>query len=108
MPDSTVTRHTKYRHPEKYMQSTLKKSPRSSEKLLTEQDLCFEYMLNIVRLKQGFTQADFEARTRLPFHTIEGKLNKTVEDGLMNVIDGEYTTTKKGWAFLNDVMEQFL
>ena len=108
MPDGTVTRHTKYRHPEKYMQSALEKSPRSSEKLLTEQDLCFEYMLNIVRLKQSFTQADFEARTRLSFQLIEGKLSKTIEDGLMKVIDGEYTTTKKGWAFLNDVMEQFL
>ncbi len=108
MPDGTVTRHTKYRHPEKYMQSALEKAPRSSEKLLTEQDLCFEYMLNIVRLKQSFTQADFEARTRLPFQIIEGKLNKTVKDGLMKVIDGEYTTTQKGWAFLNDVMEQFL
>jgi len=108
MPDGTVTRHTKYRHPEKYMQSTLEKAPRSSEKLLSEQDLCFEYMLNIVRLKQSFTQADFEARTRLPFQIIEKKFNKTMEDGLIQEIEGEYTTTQKGWAFLNDVMEQFL
>jgi len=108
MPDGVVTRHTKYRHPEKYMQSALEKAPRSSEKVLTEQDLCFEYMLNIVRLKQSFTQVDFEARTRLPFSTIEKKLSKTIEDGLMEVLEGKYSTTEKGWAFLNDVMEQFL
>jgi oxygen-independent coproporphyrinogen-3 oxidase len=108
MPDGVVTRHTKYRHPEKYMQSALEKAPRSSEKVLTEQDLCFEYMLNIVRLRESFTQADFEAKTRLPFRTIEEKLNKTIEGGLMKMHEGKYSTTEKGWTFLNNVMEQFL
>ena len=108
MPDGKVTRHTKYRHPEKYMQSALESAPRSSEKVLTEQDLCFEYMLNIVRLKQSFSSIDFEARTRLSFSKIEEKLDKTIKDGLMKEVDGEYSTTQKGWAFLNDVMEQFL
>jgi oxygen-independent coproporphyrinogen-3 oxidase len=108
MPDGNVTRHTKYRHPEKYMQSALESTPRSTEKALTEQDLCFEYMLNIVRLKQSFTSADFETRTRLPFTSLEKKLDKTIKDGLMKVVEGEYITTEKGWAFLNDVMEQFL
>jgi oxygen-independent coproporphyrinogen-3 oxidase len=108
MPDGTVSRHTKYRHPEKYMQMALENTPRSSEKVLTEQDLCFEYILNIVRLKQSFNKADFEARTRLPFSKIEESLNKTVKSGLMTLVDGEYSTTEKGWAFLNDVMEQFL
>ncbi len=108
MPDGSVTRHTKYRHPEKYMQEALENTPRSSEKVLTEQDLCFEYMLNIVRLKESFTKADFEARTRLPFEKIEDRLSRTVENGLMQVVEGEYSTTEKGWAFLNDVMEQFL
>jgi len=108
MPDGSVTRHNKYRHPEKYMQNALQGEPRSNEKLLHENDLCFEYILNIVRLKQSFTKEDFEARTRLPFTSIEAKLNKTIGDGLMKVTEGRYATTKKGWAFLNDVMEQFL
>jgi oxygen-independent coproporphyrinogen-3 oxidase len=86
----------------------LENTPRSSEKVLTEQDLCFEYILNIVRLKQSFNKADFEARTRLPFGNIDKNLNETVKSGLMTLIDGEYSTTEKGWAFLNDVMEQFL
>jgi len=108
MPDGMVIRHTKYRHPEKYMQSALEQHPRSSEKVLTKQDLCFEYMLNIVRLKQSFSALDFEDRTRLPFSNIKKKLDKTIKGGLMKVVDGKYSTTEKGWAFLNDVMEQFL
>ncbi len=108
MPDGSITRHTKYRHPEKYMQMALENTPRSSEKLLTEQDLCFEYMLNIVRIKQSFTRTDFETRTRIPFTNIEERINKAINNGLMQVVEGEYSTTKKGWAFLNDIMALFL
>jgi len=108
MPDGTVSRHTKYRHPEKYMQSALQSEPRSSEKLLSESDLCFEYILNIIRLKQSFTKDDFEARTRLSFVSIEPKINKAIENRLMQYENESYTTTEKGWAFLNDVMALFL
>ncbi len=108
MPDGTISRHTKYRHPEKYMQTALQGKPRSNEKLLSESDLCFEYILNIVRLKQSFTATDFEARTRLSFSSIEPKINKAIESGLINLTEGKYATTEKGWAFLNDVMEIFL
>ncbi|MEE9310529.1 MAG: radical SAM family heme chaperone HemW [Cocleimonas sp.] len=108
MPDSTTTRHTKYRHPEKYMQSALEGAPRSSDKLLAEQDLCFEFMLNIVRLKQSFNAQDFETRTRLPFNQIEDQLSLCIKDELMVLTEGEYSTTVKGWSFLNDVMAQFL
>ncbi|MCF6189193.1 MAG: radical SAM family heme chaperone HemW [Cocleimonas sp.] len=108
MPDGTVSRHTKYRHPEKYMQTALQGAPRSSEKLLSESDLCFEYILNIIRLKQSFTKDDFEARTQLSFTSIDPKINKAIESGLINVTEGSYATTEKGWAFLNNVMEMFL
>ena len=108
MPDGTVSRHTKYRHPEKYMQSALQSDPRSSEKVLKEADLCFEYILNIVRLKQSFTKEEFEARTRLSFSSIETKLNQAIDNDLMKEAEGEFSTTPKGWAFLNDVMEIFL
>ncbi len=108
MPDGSTSRHTKYRHPEKYMQMALLGQPRSSTKELSKQDLCFEYILNIVRLKQSFTKIDFEKRTRLPFSYIEKKLEETIVKKLMRLENGKYSTTEKGWAFLNDVMAQFL
>lgn len=108
MPDAKISRHTKYRHPEKYMQTALAGEARSSEKNLSEQDLCFEYILNIVRLKQGFNKTNFEINTRLPFSSIEEKLIKTIKTGLMEKVGDEYKTTEKGWAFLNDVMAEFL
>jgi len=109
MPDGSTSRHSKYRHPEKYMEMALLGKARSTTKQLTEQDLCFEFILNIVRLKKkSFTKNDFEARTRLQFNAIESNLDETIKEGLMQKIDDQYSTTEKGWAFLNDVMEKFL
>jgi len=109
MPDGTTSRHSKYRHPEQYMEKALQGDARSTTKELNEQDLCFEYILNIVRLKQKrFTKNDFETRTRLQFRAIESNLEKTIKAGLMQNINGQYSTTEKGWSFLNDVMEKFL
>ena len=109
MPDGSTSRHSKYRHPEQYMQKALQGEARSTTKQLNAQDLCFEYILNIVRLKErGFTKSNFEERTRLEFNTIESNLEKTIKAGLMQKVDEQYSTTTKGWAFLNDVMEKFL
>lgn len=108
MPDGQITRHSKYRHPEKYMETALKGEARSSEPKLDKKDLCFEFLLNAIRLKQGFSKELFEARTLMPFSSIQSELNKSIDDGLMEVVDENYVTTEKGWLFINDIVERLL
>ncbi len=108
MPDGVITRHGKYRHPEKYMQEALEGKPRSQEKTINEKDLIFEFMLNAIRLKQGFTKEIFENRTFLDFSTIQSKIDKLIDDKLLIKADKKYQTTPKGWAFINTIIEQFL
>jgi len=108
MPDGEITRHTKYRHPETYMENAFAKKVRSSEKMLREEDLIFEFMLNLMRLKQGFTKELFEARTFLPILKIENRLSELIKEGLMQNNKGLYSTTDKGWLFVNDIVNHFL
>ena len=108
MPDGEISRHTKYRHPETYMENALAKKARSSEKRLREEDLIFEFMLNVMRLKQGFTKELFEARTFLPISKIENQLSELIKEGLMQDNKGLYSTTDKGWLFVNDIVNHFL
>ena len=108
IPEGKVTRHTKYRHPEKYMESTLTQDIRSSEKRLTKEDLIFEFMLNVTRLKEGFSKELFEARTLLPISNIEPTLIELTEEGLMEKNNNFYITSPKGWLFVNDIVNRFL
>ena len=108
MPDGIITRHSKYRHPNKYMQEALNGTPRSQEKTLNQKDLIFEFMLNAIRLKQGFNKEIFEHRTFLNFSSIQSKVDKLIDDGLLIKVDQQYQTSNKGWAFINSIVESFL
>ena len=108
MPDGEITRHTKYRHPETYMGNALATKARSSEKRLTEEELIFEFMLNVMRLKQGFSTELFESRTYLPISKIETRFSELIKEGLIQKNKGLYATTDKGWLFVNDIVNHFL
>ena len=110
-PDGTITRHTKYRQPAEYINQASKREPRSSTTLLTKKELPFEFMLNALRLKQGFSSDLFEQRTRLNFSEVEPMIQQAIEKQLMIKDENKrehFRTSKKGWEFLNDVMEMFL
>jgi len=108
MPDSSITRHTKFRHPEEYMQQALENQARSTEKPLKKDDIIFEFMLNIARLKSGFTAELFEQRTWLAFPEIEEKLESLIKDGLILKTEDHYKPSDKGYLFVNDIVNRFL
>ena len=72
------------------------------------ENLSFEFMLNTLRLKQGFNLDLFERRTGQPTHIIEQQLQQAQDLGLLSIEGKEVTPSKKGYNFLNDLIEQFL
>lgn len=108
MPDGSITRHTKFRHPEEYMNKAINTSARSTEKLLSKKDVIFEFMLNIARLKEGFTKELFEERTWVNFDDIEQRLNILIDNGLLSFEEKHYKPTDKGYLFINDIVNHFL
>lgn len=108
MPDGSITRHQKFRHPTKYMTQALLGEARSSTNTIDEKDRTFEFMMNALRLKEGFTKELFEARTHLTLDDLNSKLETALERGLLNVNNERYSASTKGWSFLNDLIEVFL
>lgn len=108
MPDGSITRHTKFRHPEKYMTNALNNQARSTEKPLSKDDIVFEFMLNIARLKSGFTAELFEQRTWLSFTEVESKLDNLISEGLMKKVQHQFKPSDKGYLFVNDIVNRFL
>jgi oxygen-independent coproporphyrinogen-3 oxidase len=76
--------------------------------VVSAQDLPLEFMLNALRLQNGFTLDLFEAHTDLPFSTVAKQIESLHAKGLLEVTDDRIKTSPKGMQFLNSVLEEFL
>jgi|SRR5579863_4257022 len=71
-------------------------------------DLPFEFMLNALRLNEGFTVGDFRRRTGLEMASVEGKLAEGEARGLLASRADGWHPTELGRRFLNDLQLSFL
>jgi oxygen-independent coproporphyrinogen-3 oxidase len=71
-------------------------------------DLPFEFMLNALRLNEGFASADFEARTGLGMSAAAPTLNAALARGLVQATADGWRPTELGSRFLNDLQASFL
>lgn len=107
-PFGQVTRHQKYRQPAQYLQQIAQGQARSETQILKSDDLKFEFMLNALRLKAGFSLDLFTERTGLSPETLQTPLAFAEEKGWLTIQDQQVRTTELGWQFLNTVIQLFL
>ena len=106
--ESSVQRFAKHRHPKRYLQGLRTGDWRAETRLLSEDELVFEFFLNQLRLKQGLSINDFQARTGLPWTAVESRVQKAVDRNLLHIQDGRVSPTSLGWRFVNDIQQMFL
>jgi oxygen-independent coproporphyrinogen-3 oxidase len=103
-----IVRQVRYREPQLYMQQAMKGEPVTQSDEVSRQDLPFEFMLNALRLKEGFALSDYMERTGLALTSIQQGLKTAQEQGL---IDRDWTRvwpTQRGLDFLSDLQSLFL
>jgi oxygen-independent coproporphyrinogen-3 oxidase len=71
-------------------------------------DLPFEFMLNALRLNEGFSMADYQERTGLGADSVEVKIAAGLGRGLLESRTGGWRPTELGRRFLNDLQASFL
>jgi len=71
-------------------------------------NITFEFMLNSLRLKDGFNVELFETRTGQPFQVLSSKLDIAIDLGLIQIQKKWIKPTTKGFNFLNELQEIFL
>ena len=71
-------------------------------------DLPFEFMLNVLRLNEGFANRDFEARTGLSVEAFTVPMRESAARGLIAATDDGWQPTDLGRRFLNDLQARFL
>jgi oxygen-independent coproporphyrinogen-3 oxidase len=71
-------------------------------------ELPFEYMLNVLRLKEGFTLSQYGERTGLSISAIQRGLAQAEQNGLLSRDLRRVWPTAKGLDFLSDLQTLFL
>jgi putative oxygen-independent coproporphyrinogen III oxidase len=99
-----VTRHERIKQPRDYLS---KESTLASDTIIPAAELPFEFMLNALRLVEGFDIALFE-RTGLPWTAVESSLKKAEDARLVERDWKRVRPTERGRHFLNDLLGLFL
>ncbi|MCU0976945.1 MAG: radical SAM family heme chaperone HemW [Steroidobacteraceae bacterium] len=71
-------------------------------------ELPFEFMLNALRLLEGFTLGDFEQGTGVPASAVAPTLESLGRRGLVERAGDRYRPSSLGFRFLNDLQAAFL
>ncbi len=103
-----VLRRWKLKHPAAYLAQAGTAAVIGADTVIPPAQLPFEFMLNALRLREGFTLARFEARTGLPRTVIDAPLRRAIAEGWLIADDGGIVPTESGLRFANDVMSLFL
>jgi putative oxygen-independent coproporphyrinogen III oxidase len=103
-----VVRQIRRRDPAAYLAGAEAGSALASESEVARRELAFEFMLNALRLKEGFALARFGERTGLPLSAIEAPLAEAERRGLITRDLQHVVPTPHGFDFLNDLLELFL
>ena len=103
-----VVRQVRWREPGAYMAQTEAGQAMSNDEEVPRARLPFEYMLNALRLREGFALADFSARTGLPLSAMAKPLAQAESRGLLASDLARVWPTERGFDFLSDVQALFL
>jgi putative oxygen-independent coproporphyrinogen III oxidase len=103
-----VVRQVRYRDPARYMAQALAGAPIAQDEEVAREQLPFEFMLNVLRLREGFELARFSERTGLPVSAIQRALDEAERRGLVERDWQWVRPTARGFDFLNDLQSLFL
>jgi putative oxygen-independent coproporphyrinogen III oxidase len=103
-----VLRQMRWKHPKAYLENVAGGKPIQESNEVAAADLPFEFMMNALRLADGFHPGLFEARTARPLDLILPQLKAAEAEGLLEVSSEKIAPTLKGRRFLNVLLERML
>jgi oxygen-independent coproporphyrinogen-3 oxidase len=100
-----IARTSKPKHPEHYLKT---RQQINNSKFIPVPELPLEFMMNRLRLKNGFSRKSYVTATGLPFDSLEPALTKLIKRGLIIENRQHYKCSEQGWNFLDDILECFI
>ena len=103
-----MTRESRYKNPKQYVEKVSTQNMIESETIIHENDLAFEFMMNHLRLIDGFSIQSFEEKTGLNISAIDKELKAALDKKLITMDHEVIKPTLLGQRFLNDLLGIFL
>ncbi|MGU9957437.1 MAG: radical SAM family heme chaperone HemW [Arenicellales bacterium WSBS_2016_MAG_OTU3] len=106
-----ILRRSKSKHPTRYIKQWQNNSTiaiETNERILDAGETVFEFMLNALRLSDGFSYACFEQNTGLSITSIDKKITELVKQNFLENKTHRIKTSDNGFLFLNEVLQNFL
>jgi putative oxygen-independent coproporphyrinogen III oxidase len=103
-----IERRARHKHPRTYMEGAGTMQAIQEQRTLGVQELPFEFAMNALRLRDGFTCAQFETRTGLAMSTLDGPLAEARKLGLIEQVVDRVRPSEAGYRYQNRLFELFL
>ncbi len=103
-----IVRMVRHREPKLYMARAMEHAAVAQSHEVSRAELPFEFMLNALRLKEGFALSWFADRTGLPLSSIEDALTQAEGQGWLHRDLVKVWPSEKGFDFLSDLQALFL
>lgn len=103
-----VVREMRYKQPKQYMEEALARRAVQARQAVTARDAGFEFMMNALRLTDGFEAGLFAERTGVPLNAVLRELEEAERRGLIVRDHQRIAPTPLGRRFLNDLLQIFL
>ena len=100
-----IIRTVKPKSPEQYLSDIHKLAAATA---IPVAELPLEFIMNQLRLKQGFTAENYFAKTGLKITTLEPALSESLQQDLLINQNGRYFCSAQGWNFMDNILEKFM
>jgi oxygen-independent coproporphyrinogen-3 oxidase len=100
----SIRRLSKTRHPRQYLAGDRV----AENRCIDDAEKVFEFFLNTLRLREGFTREQFTARTGLEWAQVVDRVDEALDRGLLKAAGQRLFHTESGWRFVNDIQAMFL
>jgi len=106
--DNSIVRHSKPKHPAEYLKTASTPERIRGQTLVSTEDARLEFMMNALRLNEGFDIKEFEGRTGEPIVAIRSMLEKAETQGLISRDLQRIKTTELGARYLDTLLQLFM
>ena len=100
-----IIRSFKPKSPEQYLSDTHKNG---GSEVISVTELPLEFIMNHLRLKQGFTLDTYQTTTGLDITTLEPALSACLKQELLIYENNHYYCSEQGWNFMDNILEKFM